>query len=376
MAAGGPSSDRRQDVDRCFMAAAIRMSRRHLGLTGTNPSVGTLIVRDDGDIPVIVGSGVTALGGRPHAEPQALEMAGDLARGATAYVTLEPCAHHGRTPPCAEALVAAGVTRVVGAATDPDKRVSGQGYAILRRAGMAVTEGVLAGEAADLMAGYLMRSSRKRPEVTVKLAVSRDERIGLPGEGQVAITGEVARRRVHIMRAESDAILVGIGTVLADDPELTCRLPGLEARSPIRVVLDADARLPIGSRMVRQAREVPLWVAAAADCDRHRRAALEKAGVQFLATEAASGGFALPELLEDLAARGIATLMVEGGAETVRHFVDEGLVDRIALFVGPGEIGAGGVESPIAPGRMPAGFQQVREERYEDDRYSEWIRQG
>jgi diaminohydroxyphosphoribosylaminopyrimidine deaminase/5-amino-6-(5-phosphoribosylamino)uracil reductase len=362
------------EIDRRFMAAAIRLSRRHLGLTGTNPSVATLIVRDDGEGPVVVGCGVTAIGGRPHAEPQALKEAGALATGATAYVTLEPCAHHGRTPPCAEALVAAGVARVVGAASDPDERVSGKGYAILRRAGIAVTEGVLAGEAADLMAGYLMRTSGKRPEVTVKLAVSRDGRIGVPGGGQVAITGDMARRQVHLMRAETDAILIGIGTALADDPELTCRLPGLEARSPIRIVLDAHARLPLAAKIVKEARRVPVWLAAAADCDRDRRVALEGAGVQFLATEAANGGFALPELLEDLAARGVSTLMVEGGAETVRHFLDEGLVDRIALFTSPGEIGEEGTLSPILPGQMPEGFRLVREARYGEDSYSEWVR--
>jgi diaminohydroxyphosphoribosylaminopyrimidine deaminase/5-amino-6-(5-phosphoribosylamino)uracil reductase len=362
------------EIDRRFMAAAIRLSRRHLGLTGTNPSVATLIVRDDGEKPVIVGSGVTAIGGRPHAEPQALKEAGALAAGATAYVTLEPCAHHGRTPPCAEALVAAGVARVVGAASDPDERVSGKGYAILRTAGIEVVESVLAGEAADLMAGYLMRASRKRPEVTVKLAVSRDGRIGVPGAGQVTITGDIARRQVHLMRAEADAILIGIGTALADDPELTCRLPGLEARSPIRIVLDADARLPLAAKMVKEARKIPVWLAAAANCERDRRMALEGAGVQFLATEAANGGFALPELLEDLAARGVSTLMVEGGAETVRHFLDEGLVDRIALFTGPGEIGSQGIPSPILSDRMPEGFRLVREARYGEDSYSEWVR--
>jgi diaminohydroxyphosphoribosylaminopyrimidine deaminase/5-amino-6-(5-phosphoribosylamino)uracil reductase len=365
------------ETDRRFMAAAIRLARRHLGLTGTNPSVGTLIVRDDGDGPVIVGSGVTAVGGRPHAEPQALAEAGDLARGATAYVTLEPCAHHGRTPPCAEALVAAGVARVVGGASDPDERVSGKGYAILRRAGIEVTEGVMAEEAADLMAGYLTRASRKRPEVTVKLAVSRDGRIGLPGKGQVAITGEISRRQVHVMRAEADAILVGIGTALADDPELTCRLPGLEARSPIRIVLDAAARLPTGAKMVKDAREAPVWVAAAAEgCDRSRRAALEAEGVEFLAAEIADGGFALPELLEDIAARGVSALMVEGGAETVCHFLDEGLVDRITVFTGPVEIGREGIPSPIAPERAPEGFHLVREARYGEDSYSEWVRKS
>src|SRR6187200_1185263 len=179
----------RESVDRRFMAAAIRLSRCHEGLTSSNPSVGTLIVRDDGGGPVIVGRGVTAVGGRPHAETQALDEAGELARGATAYVTLEPCAHHGRTPPCANALVAAGVARVVGAASDPDPRVSGKGYAILRAAGIAVVENVLAEEAAGLMAAYLIRSSKKRAEVTLKLALSRDGMIGRKGFGQVAITG-------------------------------------------------------------------------------------------------------------------------------------------------------------------------------------------
>src|SRR6185312_7943024 len=197
MPAAPRAPQERQEADRRFMAAAIRLSRRHLGLTGTNPSVGTLIVREGDGGPVIVGSGVTAIGGRPHAEPQALEEAGELARGATAYVTLEPCAHHGRTPPCAEALATAGIARVVGAASDPDPRV--------------------------------------------------------PGEGQMAITGGISRRQVHVMRAEADAILVGIGTALADDPELTCRLPGLSERSPVRVVLDRQLRLPPGAKLLATA---------------------------------------------------------------------------------------------------------------------------
>src|SRR5690606_31081827 len=195
-----------------LMAAAIRLSRRHQGMTSTNPSVATLIVRHEGGGPVIVGRGVTAIGGRPHAEAEALAEAGTLARGATAYVTLEPCAHHGRTPPCAAALVSGGIKRVVAAASDPDERVSGKGYAMLRAAGLEVVSGVLADDAADVMAGYLMRSVHKRPEVILKLALSRDERIGRPGHGQIAITGDVSRRQVHLMRAEADAILVGIRT--------------------------------------------------------------------------------------------------------------------------------------------------------------------
>ena len=358
------------EVDRRFMAAAIRLSRRHLGLTATNPSVATLVVKDG----VIIGRGVTAIGGRPHAETQALAEAGERARGATAYVTLEPCAHHGRTPPCADALVAAGIARVVGAASDPDPRVAGKGYDILRRGGIEVVEGVMAREAADLLAGYLVRSVRKRPEVTLKLAVSADGMIGRKGEGQVAITGPVSRRHVHLMRAESDAILVGIGTALADDPELTCRLPGLERRSPVRIVLDRSLRLPANSRLASSASDTPVLVAAQGDADHTRHAELAARGVGFLAVETHDGSIALPELLEDLAAQGMATLMVEGGAETARHFLADDLVDRIALFVGPDEIGRAGIPSPLDPAAVPAGFGLVRQAMFGADRYREYVR--
>ncbi len=356
------------------MAAAIRLSRRHLGLTGTNPSVATLIVRDDGAAPSIVGRAVTAVGGRPHAEPQALQEAGDLARGATAYVTLEPCAHHGRTPPCAEALIAAGIARVVGAVSDPDPRVSGKGYAMLRAADIEVVENLLAAEAADLLKGYLTRSTKKRPEVTLKLALSADGKIGVQGQGQVRITEEIARAQVHLMRAEADAILVGIGTALADNPSLTCRLPGLEARSPTRIVLDRYLRLPENSELARGARQVPLLVTAASDVSGQRRQALADAGADFLAVEAFEGRIALPELLEDLAARGISTLLVEGGAFTAAEFLGENLVDRLCLFVGAREIGAAGIASPVDPGHVPSAFRKLREARFGDDLYLEFVR--
>lgn len=356
------------DTDRRFMAAAIRYSRRHLGLTATNPSVATLIVRDG----VIVGRGVTAVGGRPHAETQALAEAGDLARGATAYVTLEPCAHHGRTPPCANALVAAGVARVVGAAADPDPRVAGRGYAILRAAGIDVVERVLAGEAADLMAGYLTRSLRKRPEVTLKLALSADGKIGRSGEGQVRITGDIARAQVHRMRAEADAILVGIGTALADDPELTVRLPGMADRSPLRIVLDPQARLPLTSKLVRSAHAVPVMAAVLAEASAGRVEALKAAGVGILAAETVDGQIALPELLEDLAARGIATLMVEGGAAVAGSFLKEDLVDRLCLFTGPSALGEGGIAAPAAALAPPARLVKKDERRFGEDCYEEW----
>jgi diaminohydroxyphosphoribosylaminopyrimidine deaminase/5-amino-6-(5-phosphoribosylamino)uracil reductase len=361
-------------LDRRFMAAAIRLSRKHSGLTSTNPSVATLIVSDDGKGPVIVGRGVTAVGGRPHAEAEALAEAGDLARGATAYVTLEPCAHHGRTPPCANALVAAGVARVVGGASDPDERVSGKGYAILRQAGIEVVERVLADEAADAMAGYLIRSLKKRPEVTLKLALSQDGMIGRPGEGQISITGEVSRRQVYMMRAGSDAILVGIGTAIADDPELTVRLPGLANRSPARIVLDRNARLPLTSRLVQTVREVPVLIATCAEADPGRKTKLERAGAQFLATETFDGRIALPELLEDLAARGMSSVLVEGGAATAKYFLDEGLIDRIVLFRGAVVIGKGGLAAPIDEDHMPPGFRLLRQATYGDDRVAEWAR--
>ncbi|WP_181164968.1 MULTISPECIES: bifunctional diaminohydroxyphosphoribosylaminopyrimidine deaminase/5-amino-6-(5-phosphoribosylamino)uracil reductase RibD [unclassified Mesorhizobium] len=361
-------------LDRRFMAAAIRLSRRNAGRTSTNPSVGTIIVRDDGAGPMIVGTGVTAVGGRPHAETEALAEAGELARGATAYVTLEPCAHHGRTPPCANALVNAGIARVVGAASDPDPRVSGKGYAILRAAGVQVAEKVLATEAAEQMAGYLTRSLKKRPEVTLKLALSSDGKIGRIGAGQVAITGEIARRDVYLMRAEADAILIGIGTALEDDPALTVRLPGLENRSPARIILDRQIRLPETSRLVSGVDRVPLYVAACLEADPHRRAALERAGVRFIGTETYDGFVALPELLEDLAALGMASVLVEGGARVAKAFLEEDLVDRIVLFQGPEAIGEDGIASPIDADHIPAGFRKLRDMRFGEDSYAEWVR--
>ncbi|WP_436118301.1 bifunctional diaminohydroxyphosphoribosylaminopyrimidine deaminase/5-amino-6-(5-phosphoribosylamino)uracil reductase RibD [Phyllobacterium sp. LjRoot231] len=358
-------------LDRRFMAAAIRLSRSHQGLTGTNPSVATLIVKDG----VIVGRGVTAIGGRPHAETQALLEAGEKARGATAYVTLEPCAHHGRTPPCANALVTAGVVRVVSAASDPDERVAGKGYAILRAGGIEVEENVLRAEAADYLAGYLIRSSKKRPEVTLKLALSSDGFIGNRGHGQVAITGPISRAQVHLMRAESDAILVGIGTVLADDPQLTCRLPGLQSRSPIRIVLDSQLRLPLDGALVRTAGTVPVWIAANAATDPAKRQALEAAGCRILATETDCGATALPELLDDLAAQGIATLMVEGGATVASSFLQEELVDRIALFEGSAPIASSsGVAVPELRSHIARGFNLSHEYRFGEDRYGEYVR--
>ncbi|KQZ16886.1 bifunctional diaminohydroxyphosphoribosylaminopyrimidine deaminase/5-amino-6-(5-phosphoribosylamino)uracil reductase [Mesorhizobium sp. Root552] len=356
------------------MAAALRLSRRNAGRTSTNPAVGTILVRDDGAGPMIVGTGVTAVGGRPHAEAEALAQAGELSRGATAYVTLEPCAHHGRTPPCANALVNAGIVRVVGAASDPDSRVSGKGYAILREAGIEVVERLLSAQASDQMAGYLIRSSRKRPEVILKLAISSDGKIGAAGQGQITITGEAARREVHLMRAEADAVLIGIGTALEDDPALTVRLPGLENRSPARIVLDREIRLPETSKLVADADRVPLYIASDTSANPHRKATLERRGVRFIGTELHDGHIALPELMEDLAALGMASVLVEGGAAVASAFLADGLADRIVLFYGPREIGPNGIVAPIDPDHIPQGFHKMREMRLGEDSYAEWVR--
>lgn len=360
--AGAPDDER-------FMAEAIRLSLRHLGRTSTNPSVGCLIVKDG----VIVGRGVTAEGGRPHAEPQALADAGERARGATAYVTLEPCSHHGKTPPCADALIAAGVARVVVSVTDPDERVSGRGLKMLENAGIAVTTGVLEEEGRRALAGYLMRQTKGRPYVILKLAVSRDDMIGRKGGGQVAITGPAARERVQLLRAETDAILVGIGTALADDPLLTVRLQGLENRSPIRIVLDRNLNLPLSSRLVSTAREVPLIVVRgvadksvgggkAADMLAAREAALEEMGVEVLAAADLAG------LLFALGSRGISSLLVEGGARVAADLLAADLVDEIQLYRGLPEIGADGIASPLTIDTIPPRFKPLRSLQLGPDR--------
>lgn len=359
------------EKDLRFMAAAIRLARTNLGRTGTNPSVATLLVQND----VIVARGITAVGGRPHAETQAIAEAGDLSRGATAYVTLEPCAHHGRTPPCAEALVTAGVARVVIAASDPDPRVSGKGAQILRDSGIEVVDNVLALQAYEGLSGYLTRSLRKRPEVTLKLAISADGMIGKVGQGQVAITSDIARRMVHILRAQSDAILIGSGTALADDPELTCRLAGLENRSPIRIVLDSKLALPLDSQLVKTAQSVPVWLAALASAEESKRQLLQAAGCRILSCEDHDGKIALPELLEDLGAQGIASVLLEGGSSAAAALLEEGLVDRVTLFTSDVMIGAGGIASPLDPAHMPAKFKLLRTSQFGPDIARDYVKE-
>jgi diaminohydroxyphosphoribosylaminopyrimidine deaminase/5-amino-6-(5-phosphoribosylamino)uracil reductase len=328
-----------KEIDRRFMQLALTLGRRGLGRTWPNPAVGAVVVKDE----VIVGRGWTQAGGRPHAEPEALKRAGAAARGATLYVTLEPCSHFGKSPPCADAIIAAGVSRVVAAIEDPNPEVAGNGFAKLRAAGISVDVGLFAAEATHDHAGHIRRMRDKRPHVILKLAVSLDDKIAASGGRPVAITGEAARTRVHLLRAQSDAILVGIGTVLADDPLLTCRLPGMEARSPVRVVLDRALRIPGNSRLVHSARETPLWVITSELAEAPAAMKLGAVAAQVIRVPPAASGLDLPAVLRALAERGITRLMVEGGSRVASSFVAAGLVDEIWLLRGREAIGADGV---------------------------------
>ncbi|MEW6639960.1 MAG: bifunctional diaminohydroxyphosphoribosylaminopyrimidine deaminase/5-amino-6-(5-phosphoribosylamino)uracil reductase RibD [Pseudomonadota bacterium] len=328
-----------KDADARYMRLALALGRRGLGRTWPNPAVGAVVVKDG----VILGRGWTAPGGRPHAEPQALQRAGAAARGATLYVTLEPCSHHGRTPPCADAIVAAGIARVVSAIEDPNPEVAGQGHARLRAAGIKVEVGLGADEAARDHAGHFRRLRDGRPHVILKLAVSQDDRIAAAGHTPVAITGAAAQARVHLLRAQCDAILIGVGTAQADDPLLTCRLPGMAARSPVRVVLDSHLRLKPGSRLAASARQTPLWVLTGAAAEAPAAAILGAEGAQVVRLATAPSGLALDAVLRELAQRGITRLMVEGGAQVAASFVAAGVVDEVFLLRGPQTIGDDGL---------------------------------
>jgi diaminohydroxyphosphoribosylaminopyrimidine deaminase/5-amino-6-(5-phosphoribosylamino)uracil reductase len=328
-------------ADARFMQLALGLGRRGQGRTWPNPAVGAVVVKDG----VIAGRGWTQPGGRPHAEPDALKRAGEAARGATLYVTLEPCSHVGKSPPCVDAVIAAGIARVVSAIEDPNPEVAGQGHAKLRAAGIVVDVGLHAAEAAHDHAGHFRRIRDHRPHVILKLAVSADDKIGAAGHKPVAITGEAARTRVHLLRAQCDAILVGIGTVLADDPVLTCRLPGMEARSPVRVVLDRSLRIPGGSRQVQSARETPLWVMTSDLSEAPAAVKLGAAGAQVIRVAANStpSRLDLAAVLHALSEKGISRLMVEGGARVASSFVSAGMVDEVWLLRGPQAVGADGV---------------------------------
>src|SRR5947209_1981529 len=334
------------DADQRFMALALTLGRRGFGNAWPNPAVGAVVVRDG----VMIGRGWTQPGGRPHAEVEALHRAGAAARGATLYATLEPCSHHGKTPPCVDAIMAAGISRVVSALEDPNPKIAGQGHARLTSQGIIVMTGVCAEEARRAHAGHIRRVRDGRPHVMLKLAVSADGRAGLAGRKPAAITGEAARERVQLMRAMNDAVVTGIGTVLSDDPQLTCRLPGMEQRSTVRVVLDSTLRMPVQSKLASSAARTLDWVFMEEAATPARESELTAAGVEVLRVRGTNGRLDVAAVLRALAARGITRVMVEAGPILSAAFLAAGLIDEVALCRSPGLIGADGVD---ARGGMP-----------------------
>lgn len=334
-------------TDEHFMRIAIGLARRGHGNVWPNPSVGCVVVRDD----AVVGRGWTQPGGRPHAETEALRRAGDAARGATAYVTLEPCAHQGQTPPCARALIEAGIARVVIGVRDPDPRVDGGGISMLAEAGIEVAEGICPAAAETVAAGFLTRVRQGRPMVTVKTATTLDGRIATASGDSEWITGPLSRALGHGMRARHDAILVGARTAIVDDPSLTCRLPGLEAESPVRVVVDGRSDLPLTHALVATAGATPTWLLTRADGDAARRRAFEDAGVRLIDVPPdGQGNLDLGAALSALGEAGITRLMVEGGGRIIAGLFRAGLVDRLVWFRAPKVIGGDGVPAIAAFG--------------------------
>jgi diaminohydroxyphosphoribosylaminopyrimidine deaminase / 5-amino-6-(5-phosphoribosylamino)uracil reductase len=323
------------------MALALALGRRGLGRTSPNPAVGAVLVKDS----VVVGRGWTQSGGRPHAEVEALRRAGTDALGATLYVTLEPCSHYGKSPPCADAVIAAGIRRVVSALEDPNPEVAGAGHARLRAAGIAVDVGVSADEARRDHAGHIRRVCDGRPNVRLKLAISADGKVAGAGRRPIAITAEAVRDRVHLLRAQSDAIMIGIGTAIADDPLLTCRLPGMEKYSPVRVVLDSELRLPPASRLVASARQTPVWAVTGRAAPRTAEMVLAAFGVGVVRLGRDGVRLDLAAALRLIAERGITRLMVEGGPTLAASLIAADLVDEAILFHAPTIVGPDGVDA-------------------------------
>lgn len=327
-----------------MMGIALTMARLGLGTTAPNPSVGAVLV--DPTSSEVIARGTTASGGRPHGERVALARAGDRARGATLYVTLEPCSHHGQTSPCADAIIEAGIARVVCGIEDPDPRVAGRGLERLRAAGICVVRSVRAAQAYAITRGHITRISQRRPFVHLKLALTHEGLVPRGSAGRANfVTGPDARALGHLMRAQTDAILVGSSTVRADDPELTCRLPGLAQRSPRRVVLASEGLDLAGTKLAATAMgsaRVPLCVVTGPDAPAIRVAAMRACGADVRAAALVGGALWLPSVLETLAAEGVTRLLVEGGPRIWSAFGRAGLVDEVTLFV------AGETDDPLA----------------------------
>jgi len=336
------------ELDERLMHPALALADKARGLTSPNPLVGAFVVRDG----VVVGEGFHAKAGTPHAERLALAAAGEAARGATLYVTLEPCVHQGRTPPCVPAVLEAGIRRVVVAVLDPNPRVSGAGVAALRQAGLEVSAGCLEEEARRLNRPFFTWVTERRPFVTLKVAMSLDGKIAGWDRSSRWITGEAARREGHRLRSEADAIAVGISTILADDPELTVRLEPAWPREPYRVVVDSHGRTPVTARVIAAGRPERTLIAVTESAPGDRLRALEAAGSQVLRLPSRDGRVDLNALMADLAQREVTALLLEGGGELNAGFLEAGLVDRVLVFVAPMLLGGRQSPTPLeGPGR-------------------------
>jgi len=324
--------------DREYMKRALDLAARAIGRTSPNPVVGAVVVKDG----EVVGEGYHEGAGRPHAEVCALKAAGEKAHGATLYVTLEPCCHHGRTPPCTDAIISAGVKRVVAAMVDPDPRVRGRGLDLLRKAGVDISVGLLACKAVELNEPFVTFKTLGRPMVILKWAMTLDGKIASRTGASRWITGEEARRVVHRLRDRYDAVCVGVGTVLADDPALTCRIPG--GRNPVRVVLDSNLRTPQGALVI--GRDGRCLIFTASD-NREKRERLEEAGATVVRVAPTCAGVDISEVLARLGDMGILSLLVEGGAQVHGSFVAAGLVDRVYAFVSPKLMGGKTAPGPV-----------------------------
>ncbi len=326
------------DTDKRYMALALSLGQRGQGTCWPNPSVGCVIVRDGR----IIGRGWTQPGGRPHAETVALAQAGKTAKGATAYVSLEPCAHHGKTPPCTDALIATGVARVVSPVEDSDPRVAGQGFAKLREAGIEVTTGVLAAHAERDHAGFFLRMEQGRPFITLKLANSFDGRIATASGHSQWITGPQARREVHAMRARHDAVMVGAGTARADDPSLTVRDLGV-AQQPVRIVVSRHLDIPLMSQLARSAKQIPVWLCHGHAPDAERARAWEGLGATLIPCALQDHQIDAADMLQQLGQAGLTRVFCEGGSALAASLLAQDLVDELVGFSAGLTIGAEGL---------------------------------
>lgn len=357
------------ELDRRFMAAAISLGWRNAGIVRPHPSVGAILVRKGPDGFDVIARAVSAPGGRPHAEALVLAAAGPHARGATLYVTLEPCINGGSAPSCVTALVNAGVAHVVVGIEDPDPRYSGRGLAVLERNGIRVTSGVHADQAALLHAGHIARSRLDRPHVHLRLMLSSDGCVERTGEGTRPIASVAARSHGFGLRLLHDAVMVGSGTIIADNPRLTARLPGCENRSPVRVVVDAEARTPVGSNVVSLARSSATWIFVAPDAPEQRVRALIQNGVLVRTAEReASGRIDLADVLFQMAGLGIGSVLVEGGARLARSLLEADMVDEATVIVSAGAAGDEVPDLPLTELSEAGSFRIVAGRSFGDDR--------